>query len=246
MNELKKNNIKVVTFSSDSDPKFNLVMRQQLKLGEMSEQTSNYPEWFNAKYFNLEYFPMQDPIHIGTKFRNRLLNNTLRFGKHIISVDHLVKLVEKFTKNKHNLCVSNVKPKDRQNFDSVLRICDERVIHLLANIDETEGTVLYLRVLSFILQAFLDPRLKPLERVRKLWFSNFILRIWKSHIKSTNNCTLKEVFITTNCYHCVEINAHSLVILILFLKERKWDGLFLAELLGSQQCENIFRQIRSL
>lgn len=221
-------------------------MRQQLKLAEEQERLSNLPEWFNAGWLNLDYIPIQDPIHIGTKFRNRLLNATLKFGEHIISVDHLITLINKFTKNKHNLCISNVKPKDRQNFDSVLRICDDKVINLLSGVDGSAGTVLYLRVISSILRTFLDLRLSPLERIRNLWFSNFILRIWKSHIESSKNSTVKEHFITTNCYHCVEINSHSLVILILHLKERNLDHLFLAEMFGSQQCESIFRQIRSM
>lgn len=245
-NELRKINIEVATFSSDSDPKFNLVMRQQLKLAENQERLSNFPEWFNADWSKMDYIPIQDPIHIGTKFRNRLLNGTLKFGKHIISVNHLVSLIQVFTKNKHNLCMSNVKPKDRQNFDSVLRICDDKVIDLLASVDGNEGTVLYLRVISSILRAFLDFRLMPLERLRHLWFSNFILRIWKAHIKSNKNYTMKDHFISTNCYHCVEINSHSFVILMLYLKERKLDHLCLAEMLGSQPCESIFRQIRSL
>lgn len=52
--ELKKNNIEVATFSSDSDPKFNLVMRQQLNLADKNETSPNiqeeskFPEWFNA------------------------------------------------------------------------------------------------------------------------------------------------------------------------------------------------------
>lgn len=202
---------------------------------------------FDALHWsNIDYIPIQDPIHIGTKFRNRLLNGTLKFGQHIISVDHLISLINSFTKNKHNLCMSNVKPKDRQNFDSVLRICDEKVIDLLANVDGSEGTVLYLRVISSILRAFLDLRLTPLERLRSLWFSNFILRIWKAHIKSNENFTMKDHFITTNCYHCVEINSHSFVILMLYLKEKKLDHLCLADMFGSQPCESIFRQIRSL
>lgn len=251
-NELKKNNIEVAAFSSDSDPKFNLVMRQQLKLdgkyktSQDNQEESKFPEWFNAGWSKMDYIPIQDPIHIGTKFRNRLLNGTLKFGQHIISVDHLISLINTFTKNKHNLCMSNVKPRDRQNFDSVLRICDDKVIDLLASVDGSEGTVLYLRIISSILRAFLDLRLTPLERIRNLWFSNFILRIWSAHIRSNENLRMKDHFITTNCYHCVEINSHSFVILMLYLKERKLDHLCLADMFGSQPCESIFRQIRSL
>lgn len=49
-----------------------------------------------------------------------------------------------------------------------------------------------------------------------------------------------------NFYACVEINAHAILFLMLYLKERNMDNLFYPDLLGSQQCEAIFRQIRSL
>lgn len=49
-----------------------------------------------------------------------------------------------------------------------------------------------------------------------------------------------------NCYTCVEINVHSLILLMLYLKENELDRFFRPELLGNQQCEQIFRQIRSM
>lgn len=262
IDELRKKNIGVLAFSSDSDPKYNSVMKYHIKLGQKGENNINFPEWFNANLcLSTNYAPIQDTIHIGTKLRNRLLNTTLKIGKYDVKVEHLESLVENFTKEKHFLCLSTIKTNDRQNFDSVLRICDEKVIDLLSNVDGSEGTILYLRVLSNILQSFLDSRLTPIERIRKIWFSTFILRIWKKFIiqttkrskgkksnekKEKGDGSLQDQFISQNCYACVEINAHSLVFLMLYLKERKLDHLFNTEMLGSQQCESFFRQIRSL
>lgn len=169
-----------------------------------------------------------------------------------ISVGHLKSVMQLFTKETHKLCPSILKPKDRQNFDSVLRICDEKVIDLLSPVDKSDGTVLYLRVLSSILQSFLDLRLKPIERIRKIWFATFILRIWKKFILESKNRTesmnqtVEINFMSLNCYSCVEINAHAIVFLMLYLKEQNLDHLFHPDLLGSQQCEAIFRQIRSI
>lgn len=140
---------------------------------------------------------------------------------------------------------STVRPKDRQNFESVLAICDEKVLDLLSEVGGNEGTIIYLRILSNIVRSFLDLSLQPLERLRMLWFSVFLLRIWKQFIlKSKKKYSLLD-FISGNCYSCIEINAHSLILLMLFLKERKLDHLFHPQLLGSQQCEHTFRQIRS-
>lgn len=247
VDELQKVGIGVISFASDSDPKYNSAMRQHLSLGYGSDAPSPFPEWFNVEFsLNLKFLPVQDTVHNGTKFRNTLLNREMKIGNFTISVDHLKAVMNSFPKTDHNLCASTIAPTDRQNFESVLRICDERVIALLHEVNGSEGTILYLRVMSNILRAFLDLRLSPLERLRLIWFSNFVLRIWKQFVKSHRTYTLKDHFITNYAYTCVEINSHSLIMLILYLRDRKLEHLFHPEMFGSQQCESIFRQIRSM
>lgn len=245
--ELEKRNIRVVSFASDSDPKFNSAMRRHLNLGKCTEVSLQFPEWYNAEYsLNMNFVPIQDEVHIGTKLRNRILNRQMKIGNYTISVDHLYAVMKSFPKTEHNLCATTIATTDRQNFDSVLKICDEKVIALLRNVSGSEGTILYLKVLSNILRSFLDLRLSPRERIRLIWFSNFVLRIWKEFITSHETYTMKDHFITLNTYTCVEINSHSLIILISYLREQNLDHLFHPEMFGSQQCESIFRQIRSM
>lgn len=50
---------------------------------------------------------------------------------------------------------------------------------------------------------------------------------------------------SSNCYTCIEINAHSLVVCMIQLKNANLSHLFQPHQYGSQQCESIFRQIRS-
>lgn len=174
--ELKKRQIKVVTFASDSDPKFNSLMKYHINLGQ--SRTNGFPEWFNANLcFSTNFMPIQDTIHIGTKLRNRILDHKLRMGEYEVSVEHLSIVSANFTKEKHGLCSLTIRPKDRQNFDSVLKICDEKVIDLLSNVENSAGTVLYLRVLDSVLRSFLDLTLKPIERIRQMWFAVIVVRI---------------------------------------------------------------------
>lgn len=244
--ELKKRDIKVVTFASDSDPKFNAVMKYHVNLGRSG--TNGFPDWFNANLcFSINFAPIQDFIHIGTKLRNRILNYVLRMGDYDVSMAHLLILLDTFTKEQHGLCSNTTNPKDRQNFESVLRICDAKVIDLLSHVEGSEGTVLYLRVMDSILRSFLDISLTPIERIRHIWFAVFILRIWKQFIlKSKKKYSTDIHFISSNCYACVELNAHSIVFLMLYLRENNLDHLFRPDMLGSQPCESIFRQLRSL
>lgn len=96
-----------------------------------------------------------------------------------------------------------------------------------------------------MIDSFLDHNISPLERVRKIWFSIFIIRLWRQFIKSHKQYTLKDNFLTSNCYSCLELNAHSLVLCMLHLQEVNRPDLFLPYLFESQPCESMFRQIRS-
>lgn len=239
--ELNKYGIQVIAIGSDSDTRFNSVMRQILQF----DKNLNIPYWFNARFDTDRcYYPVQDMVHIGTKLRNNCLNQRLKFGQHIITFDHLKYLIRNVTKEKHKLTMSMVQPTDRQNFNSVLCISNEKVISLLLKIPNTEGTVMYLRLIDKILRSFLDLTLKPLERIRNIWFALFMLRIWRQNINDTRGKSVDQ-FISHNCYSCIEINAHALVLIILYLKERKLDHLLCPELFGSQPCEGTFRQVRS-
>lgn len=111
---------------SDSDSRYNSVMRQLLKSEEIFNANEEIPYWFNARIENVCYYPVQDMVHIGTKLRNNCLNQRLKFGQHPVTFDHL-------------------QPTDRQNFDSVLNICSENVINLLSTVPDSRGTIMYLR-----------------------------------------------------------------------------------------------------
>lgn len=135
------------------------------------------------------------------------------------------------------------------NFDVVKKIIADPVINLLQNhVADSRGTVIYLQIIKNILDSFVDKTLTPLERVYKIWYAVFTLRIWRCWIKEQETYSLKENFISFNAYTsmCVEINAHNLIKLILKLKEENSEELFLPWIMTSQPCEKTFRAVRSL
>lgn len=247
--ELRAVNIQALIIATDSDTRYNSAMKKSLQLG-ICNRSSEFPEWFSSDCnfcTEVNCIPFQDTIHLGLKLRNRLLNKTLRFGKHKISLSHLIYLVDRFPKNLHNLTEGTIYVKDKQNFDPVLKICNYKVIDLLiTHVKESRGTVLYLTLIQKILRPFLDCTLSHLQRIRYLWFSTFVLRIWRTFILKSKTLTLKNHFLSHYTYTCVEINAHALVLLMLYLKDNDLDHLFFPEYVGSQQCESIFRQFRSM
>lgn len=243
--ELAKLNIKVLTFSSDSDPKYNGAMRQLSRLGYNWGKNN----WFSCDYTNAGPFFVQDTVHIGTKLQNFFLRTIwnekkLPFGKHYINWNHLNFLLTNFGKDKHQLTASVLNPVDRQNFSSVLRMCHPRVIQLLKqHVKGSEATALFLQMTNDIIECFMNQHLTPLQRIRKIWYPLFIFRIWRQFIVKHKEYTLGNNFLTSNCYSCIEINSQSLIWIMASLMDQ--PELFLPHLYESQPCEAIFRQFRS-
>lgn len=208
--------------------------------------------------FNLESAQqttfIQDPTHIGTKLRNRLLKPSilLPMGLKQVSISHLKILINKVSKDCHGLVSSDIIPTDKQNFLSFQKITGRRVIDALnENVIDSEATIMYLKIGKYITSSMMDSDLKPLERIRRAWYSVYFIRAWKKWILNTqtensSQYSIKENFITQNAFECIEINAYGLLHLIIKLREANKPHQFIPTLFNSQTCESAFRQFRSM
>ncbi|CAF1267036.1 unnamed protein product [Rotaria sordida] len=110
-----------------------------------SIQTGNW-SWYFLRSEQLFVF-MQDATHLVTKLRNRLLSATagLQVGDKCITMKHLQQLLdnEEMIRLDHGLTQSDLKPTDRQNFRSCLRITSCDVLNLIARDDNSSGTYIY-------------------------------------------------------------------------------------------------------
>lgn len=247
--ELSQKDVCVLVVSSDSDPRYNAAMRMNSGLGIKSKFSMD--GFFKGGNCEPPFY-CQDFPHIGTKLRNFLLKTIgnikkIPVGDYFVKMEHLQKLMVACGKDKHLLNFTDLNPEDRQNFDSVLKICDKRIIDLLTqNIKGSNGTVMFLKIVADVIAAYMDRDLHPIERVEKMWRSVFLLRIWRHFILKRPGLTLKDNFMSANCYYCIELNAHSIVHILNYLKLHNLTHLFTPHLFCSQPCENFYRQLRSL
>lgn len=219
-------------------------MKYKTGLGSSSPLQCKY---FNSK-LSITHFT-QDTIHILTKLRNRMLAPSIliAMGHKMVSVSHFKILISTIPKNEHGLVMSDVCPNDRQNYESLEKCMEPRVLESLKkNIPDSEGTIMYLQMCHLISSSFNDPNLDPLQRVYNIWKAIFFFRIWRSWIKKSNQYTLDENFITENAYSCIELNGHTLVQLLIKFRDDKCPEMFLPIIFNSQTCESTFRQFRSM
>ena len=213
---------------------------------------------------NQLFLCFQDSIHLATKLRNRLLSKTasLYMGSYDISVKDLQNLIDNYSKLDHNLVLSDIYVKDRQNYASCLKISSPNVLNILDQNKNTFGTHSYLKILQFVTIAYIDKTTSILKRLFYAWSSVFICRFWLTWLKydlmvntkTTNRQNrmppLKELekhFITFAAFNSIELNAHTLTFILLLVLNKKLPveslNIFL---FSSQPCENIFRSARAL
>ena len=125
--------------------------------------------WFFLGKKQLFLF-FQDPVHLVTKWRNRLLSSKakLHLGKYRITKRHIETLIndDSLTKLDHGLTNSDINPKDRQNYHSCIKIISDDVVHLLEDAEDSEGTVVYLKLLQMIVKAYITKSTSVRERKR--------------------------------------------------------------------------------
>lgn len=228
-------------------------MKLNSHLGQ--EHPESMPPYFNCAITDISF--IQDTPHIGTKIRNKLLqpSSLIPMGTKLVSNSHLKILIKKRPKDEHGLALKDICPEDRQNFDSLIKTTEPRVLQSLQeHVIDSEGTVMYLKLCQKITSAFLDKTLIATERVFRSWYSIFFLRIWRSWILEngtnaknvTNEYTVGDSFLTSNAYECIELNGHGLIQLIMKFRDEGKPEQFLPDLFSSQACESTFRQFRSL
>lgn len=243
---LREKGIKIDNFASDGDSRSLKVMKFKSELGIHDNAFLNC-QWYSCGS-SYETTYTQDPHHIGTKTRNRITKVSRRtpIGSKIISISHLTYLIDNVSKDRHLLTPHLINPKDRQNFASVERICSPSVIScLLEHVPDSEGTATFLKALNYSIYSFIDVAMTPSERVYKMWYAVFFFRGWRSWLLKSEKYTLKESFISANCYTCIELNGHTLVKQILKARYDKTYE-FMPCKQGSQPCEGMFRQVRSM
>lgn len=244
--EAAKFGIKILGFSSDGDPRLLKAMKNDA--GFPCEPNEN--EWYHLSDPYSDSSFIQDQTHILTKLRTRFLKPGIKLpmGKFEATVNHMNILIGQKSKDQHLLTKSDLTLEDKMNFDSARKMCSSKVQKLLAEVDNSMATIIYLKIMDNLINSFISVDQSLRDRIFKIWYCVFFLRIWRQWIKEQSDLNLQEHFITLNCYTCIEINAHMLLKLVQTFKSNNelTPDMFCPWLFSSQPCEALFRSARSM
>ena len=222
----------MIGFGGDGDSRLMKAMRVSVLLltpaqDPLHGNQPNYspcaalPKSWN-KWFCIVQKPVlfvQDTVHLAVKLKSRLLNPnvTLKMGPNCeAGTYHLVTLHTKFGKEEYFLRERYINHKDRQNCDAVMHIINAAL--LLDRITGAAATKCYIELIQNITDSYLDKSLDPIARVENIWYANFFICSWRQWILLHPQFTLRSNFTTHNCYMCVELNAHVIIVYIMLIK----------------------------
>ena len=189
-------------------------------------------------------------------------------GDYVVSTNHLRQVLLNLSKLFHGLVSSDLNPRDHQNYASCWRISRDEVIRSLDCFDASKATLIYVKLLRAVIDAYVEKSTTLVDRVFHAWTAVFISRLWltwidkmgkrnldnllRKYIKKydepdieiKNSC--QQYYLTQQAIYSIELNAHSLIYLILLVLERKLPSEVLAvEHFHSQSCESTFRAARA-
>lgn len=194
---------------------------------------------------------------------------TLVLGDSLVSIDALRTLTSTVSKLHHGLVLSDLNPRDHQNFSSCQKICRDEVLEGLKHVTDSKGTLIYLTLLRSIIDAFHEKNTPLLKRLSSAWYAVFIVRIWlawiqvksKSELDDTltiltlhwdtpcrrSVTTKQQFFLTSSMVYSIELNAHTLTYLALLVSQRDLpEEVLNVDRFSSQSCESTFRAARSM
>lgn len=219
------------------------------KLGYEEDNSSTIPaefkDFFFAPFDYGDLITINDPSHLAPKMFWKLLNTPPLIGRYRASATDIRLVIDANRKDLRFGTSVLTDVVDAMNYSKVALVCCKEFIDLFTS-QEQLATKFYLTLIQYVIEAFIDRTTSPTERIYKAWFVVFFCREWKTFVEMNEKTRLLDDFITPNALNCIELNAHNLIKFLLVCRETCQPEMFLPHLLGSQDCEAFFRNLRSM
>ncbi|CAF1140768.1 unnamed protein product [Rotaria sordida] len=93
-------------------------------------------------------------------------------------LEHIVKTYN--SKFDHALVMSDLNPSDRQNYRSCEKISRDEILAILESDDDTYATFLYIKLLRYIIDAFINKATSIQDRLYFAWTIVVVCRLWRT------------------------------------------------------------------
>jgi hypothetical protein len=134
---------------------------------------------------------------------------------------------------------------DRQSFDSARRILLPSVRSALLSMPGTTGTIVFLFFCSLLAAALFNRTLDVSTRLRFAFQALHFFRYWRAWVMSAADYNLSSNYMSQQLHVDTVIAVHTLALLVILWQRDFPDRAFCPWLLGSDQLERLFSELRA-
>jgi hypothetical protein len=134
---------------------------------------------------------------------------------------------------------------DRQSVESAKRFIAQPVRKAMQDIPGTRSTVVYLYTSACLCAAFFNRTASIRTRISLAFQVLHFVRLWKAWVKASEHYTVSANYISLQLHADTIIAVHSLVLSALIWQQKFPGRVFPAWLLGSDQLEHLFSEMRA-
>ena len=196
----------------------------------------------------------QDWIHNGKKYICHLdhVSRSLRLGDGKLVLMNHVELLVEVSVFKHRLTKEHVRRgRDRQNLEIAQQLafkCAQESFNDLISgniencpLDSTLcGTKIYLNVIWHYIEIFASPVMPLKGRISYAGLVVKFLAVWRNFVVWEEDLTLKNNFISNQCYLDIISSCHCAVLMICYCRDAYSSQAFPIHRMGSDCCEDFF------
>ena len=194
----------------------------------------------------------QDCIHNDKKILNPLDHPTriLQLGRYSAHMNHLSLVMATFAPCTHGLHADDLARKDRQKWEVVQPLKFLSVQTSLLDIANANngvtkdvsvyGTLAFLYVAWHYTEIFFSLHASLRERIKYAAFALIFFSLWRNWILISDAFSLKQNFLTRECFQDVLLSCHFVVILVSYFRDEHPDLECPLDLTGSDCCERYF------
>ena len=244
--------------ASDGDARRRKLMHRAMTgKGERKYEPENCPGFeFSGTFGETGDMPNeicdQDWRHNSKKFLNScdVPSRTLMIGPHMVTLQHCARVRMLFSIDQHGTYLRDSTRSDRQNWDTVLRLCRNKNLACLESMNDSgaetcKGTLAYFKMMRRYIHMFYSRKLTLMDRVRDAAYLIHFLSRWRMWVLKSRKLRVSVHCMTTEAYQDLQLSCHTVILVIMFFRDyRRWTPVSFQDF-GSDCCEMFFSTMGS-
>ena len=168
----------------------------------------------------------QDYIHAAKKLMNScdVPSRRLMLGAHLVTLAHAVQVRQHFSLDMHGTYARDAIRSDRQNWETVQRLCKKAHLDCLGEMHEkrlefSKGTQMYLSVIRRYIHIFYSKKMQLAARAKEASYIIHFLARWRFFVLKHKDLDVGTNYITDEAHADCLLSCHQVILTIMAARD---------------------------